>query len=85
MYEAGLGDLVIEALGLPKHKTNLNEWEILVERVKEPKKPLSVAVVGKYADLPDAYISVKESLHHAGIYHDRDVELIWVPSEELET
>jgi len=85
LYQAGLGDLVIDALGLPKHKTNLNEWKILVERVKEPKKPLTVAVVGKYADLPDAYISVKESLHHAGIYHDRDVELIWVPSEELET
>jgi CTP synthase len=85
LQQAGLGDLVIEGLGLPRHKTNLNEWEILVGRVKEPKESLSIAVVGKYADLPDAYISVKESLLHAGIYQDRDVEIKWVPSEELET
>ena len=43
-----------------------------------------MAVVGKYADLPDAYISVKEALLHAGLLHDRDVQVSWVPSEEVE-
>ena len=63
---------------------DMARWRELVELVEAPKEPLSVAVVGKYADLPDAYISVKEALLHAGLLHDRDVQVSWVPSEEVE-
>jgi CTP synthase len=48
------------------------------------KKALPIAVVGKYADLPDAYLSVKEALRHAGVFHDRDVDISWVQSEDIE-
>ena len=84
LHEAGLGDLVAEALSLPKREPNLDSWRELVERIKAPKETLPVAVVGKYADLPDAYISVKEALQHAGLAHDQDVQITWVPSEEVE-
>ena len=62
----------------------MTDWRALVDLVEAPKEPLSVAVVGKYADLPEAYISVKEALLHAGLLHDRDVQVSWVPSEEVE-
>ena len=84
LHEAGLGDLITEALGLSGRSSDLGEWRGLVQRIRAPKEPFSVAVVGKYADLPDAYISVKEALRHAGVYYNRDVEISWVPSEELE-
>ncbi|MBI4233536.1 MAG: CTP synthase [Chloroflexi bacterium] len=84
LEEAGLGGLLAEALGLPRREPDLGEWRELVEHLKEPKEPLPVAVVGKYADLPDAYISVREALRHAGLYHNRDVQISWVPSEEVE-
>jgi CTP synthase len=84
LHEAGLGDLVTEALGLAPREPGLRAWQELVQQVKAPKEPLSVAVVGKYADLPDAYISVKEALHHAALSYSRDVQITWIPSEELE-
>ena len=84
LQEAGLGRLVTNALHLDYSEPNMKEWRELVELVEAPKEPLSVAVVGKYADLPEAYISVKEALLHAGLLHDRDVQVSWVPSEEVE-
>jgi CTP synthase len=84
LHQAGLGDLITEALGLTPQEPGLDEWTELVQRVKAPKEPLPVAVVGKYADLPDAYISVKEALRHAALSYGRDVQITWIPSEELE-
>ena len=84
LQEAGLGDLITEALGLPRRQPDLEKWRAMVGRIKETKEPLSVAVVGKYADLPEAYISVKEALHHAALPYGRDVRILWVPSEEME-
>ena len=84
LQEAGLGRLVTNALHLDYSEPNMKDWRELVELVETPKEPLSVAVVGKYADLPEAYISVKEALLHAGLLHDRDVQVSWVPSEEVE-
>ena len=84
LQEAGLGRLVIETLRLPVAEPDLEDWSDLVRRIKAPREPLEVAVVGKYADLPDAYISVKEALHHAGLTHDRDIKVTWVPSEDIE-
>jgi CTP synthase len=84
LQEAGLLDLLAESLGLGKLAPDLGVWEEIVGRIKEPKAPLKVAVVGKYATLPEAYISVKEALQHAGLFHHRDVEVVWVPSEDVE-
>ncbi len=84
LQQAGLGDLVTQALDLPRRELDLADWRAMVERIKATKEPLAVAVVGKYADLPDAYISVKEALNHAALPYDRDVHIQWVPSEELE-
>jgi CTP synthase len=82
--EAGLGEIIIDRLQLPAVKQDLSEWRGLVERMKKPKEPMSIALVGKYVKLQDAYLSVKEALRHAALYHDRDVEIIWIESEELE-
>ena len=84
LQAAGLGRLITSALGLSYEEPEMMEWRALVKRIGTPKEPLLIAVVGKYADLPDAYISVKEALLHAGLEHERDVEIFWVPSEEVE-
>ena len=82
--EEGFADLVVRRLGLPKTDPNLGEWKQIVERVLRPKSRISVAVVGKYIANGDAYISIAESLKHAGIHHDSRVDLHWLDSEEVE-
>ena len=84
MEEEGLGELLVERLGLPRGAQDLAEWRELVALAKKPKETLTVAVVGKYADLPDAYLSVREALRHAGLHTDQDVDIAWVSSEEVE-
>jgi CTP synthase len=84
LEEAGLGDLMVEMLRLPPGQGDLSEWRALVERMKSPKEPLPIALVGKYVELRDAYISVREALRHAATWYDREVSLFWVQSEELE-
>jgi CTP synthase len=84
LEESGIGDLVIDALQLNAGPRNLGDWRKLVNRMANTKKVLPIAVVGKYADLPDAYLSVKEALRHAGVFHDRDVDISWVQSEDIE-
>jgi len=84
LEEAGLGQLIIEMLNLPQTNGDLGEWRRLVERMKEPKEPLPIAIVGKYVEFRDSYISVREALRHAAVYHHRDLELHWIHSEDLE-
>ena len=84
LEEAGLGQLIVEMLDLPAREQDLSEWRQLVERMKEVKETLSIAIVGKYVELRDSYISVREALRHAAAYYDRDVEILWVQSEDLE-
>ena len=81
---ADLGNYLVERLKLPASAPDLAEWRALVERIKQPKRELSIALVGKYIGLPDAYLSVREALRHAGIYHGRDVVIKWVDAESLE-
>lgn len=85
LEEQGLGVLLSERLDLPLKQNRLKEWELLVETAKTPSEPILIAVVGKYADLPDAYLSVKEAILHAGLHHRRDVQIEWIPSETIET
>ena len=84
LEESGIGDLILDTLHLRGRSNDLTDWRLLVHRMENAKKHLPIAVVGKYADLHDAYLSVKESLRHAGVFHDRDVDISWVQSEDIE-
>jgi CTP synthase len=84
LEEAGLGQLIVEMLDLPAREQDLSEWRQLVERMKEAKESVSIAIVGKYVELRDSYISVCEALRHAAVDNDRDVDIHWIPSEQLE-
>lgn len=84
LEQAQLGDFIVGRLAMEAAEPELDEWRELVELIKAPKPRLKIAVVGKYVELPDAYMSVKEALLHAGIAHGVDVDVAWVDSEELE-
>jgi len=84
LEEAGMGQLIIEMMRLSAGDGDLNEWRAMVEKMKSPKEPLPIALVGKYVELPDAYISVREALRHAATSLDREVDIQWVHSEDLE-
>ena len=84
LEEAGLADYIVERLGLRCHEPDLGDWHNLVAEIRRPKEVLPVAVVGKYVSLHDAYISVRESLHQAGLFHSCDIRIEWIDSEELE-
>jgi len=80
----GLGQLAVDKLSLKAHQTDLSRWQELVRCLNTPHEPVNIALVGKYVELKDAYFSVREALRHAALYHDRDVNLLWVSSEALE-
>ncbi|MFZ5626973.1 MAG: CTP synthase, partial [Bacillota bacterium] len=84
LKKEGLDDIVIEKLGLTCGEADLREWEEIVEKVKNPRAFVNIAVVGKYVELPDAYMSVAEALRHGGIYHQAAVNILWVSAEEME-
>ena len=83
LEDAGLGDYVIERLHLNAGSRDLAEWRTLIGQMSDPERRLEVAIVGKYIQLHDAYLSVKESLIHAGIYHRSEVGIRWVQAEDL--
>ncbi|MBI2854438.1 MAG: CTP synthase [Chloroflexi bacterium] len=83
--ECGLGDLIVEKLGLHSSGQDMHEWRRLVEDLKACLKPVSIAVVGKYVELTDSYFSVRESLCHAGLHHQRQVNIRWIAAELLES
>ena len=85
MLEAsGLGDYIVEMLGIEASAPDLAGWRDLVERIGATKPPVRIAVVGKYVEMPDAYISVTESLKHAAVHCGVELTLQWVNSEQLE-
>jgi CTP synthase len=84
-HKQRLDEQVCHKLGLPAGKTNLAEWEQLVERIRRPKNgTVKVAVVGKYVALVDSYKSVQEALYHGGIANDVKVQIEWLSSEDFE-
>jgi CTP synthase len=83
MHEEGLDSVVAARLGLPDTAPDLAEWEALVQRVQSAQEQVTVAIVGKYVDLPDAYLSVVESLRHGGLAHGVEVQLRWIASDDL--
>jgi CTP synthase len=80
LERAGLGRYVMEHLGWDDRDPDLADWERMVERLKSPRRRLRIALVGKYVELHDAYLSVVEALRHAGLAHDVAVEIVWVNS-----
>jgi CTP synthase len=84
LEDAGLGGFIVERLGLDVGPPDLSEWRDLVERVRVPMRVLPVAIVGKYVELHDAYISVREALYHAALAHGWDMDVHYVSSEQLE-
>jgi CTP synthase len=84
LEEAGLGDFLIERLHLPRREADLTNWLELVHLIKQPKQVVTIALVGKYVELRDAYISVVEALRHAGLHQELDVDIQWIASEQVE-
>jgi len=84
LEEAGLGDYAMERLGLGQGQGDLEEWRELVDRMRATRPTLPIALVGKYVELHDAYISVREALYHACLEHGLELDLRYVSSEQLQ-
>ncbi|MEO2240856.1 MAG: CTP synthase (glutamine hydrolyzing) [Euryarchaeota archaeon] len=82
--EQGFGEYICERLGLDGGEPDHSDWEEFIERIEGAEEEVRIAVVGKYVDLPDAYISIREALVHAGAEAGVRVEIDWVDAEELE-
>ena len=83
IHEEGLDACVCRLLGMSVPEADLTEWREMVERLLTPEREVRIAVVGKYVELPDAYLSIVEALTHGGIYHHAKVKIEWVAAEEL--
>jgi CTP synthase len=85
LHAEGLDAYVVRRLGLAFRDVDWTDWDQLLERVHSPAKRVTVALVGKYVDLPDAYLSVTEALRAGGFANDAKVDIRWVPSDDCET
>src|SRR5690606_27834534 len=83
LREQGLDDYVVQHLRLETGAPDMTEWEALVQRVKSLTETTEIAIVGKYVALHDAYLSIAESLGHAGIHAGTKVKIRWVNAEEV--
>jgi CTP synthase len=84
LEDSGLGDYIVEHFRLDVGKPDLSEWREMVMRMRAAREPVRVAVVGKYVELHDAYMSVKEALFHAATSCNRKLEIEWIDSGDLE-
>ncbi len=85
LEKVGVGDYLVEKLGLQAtRQPDMKPWKRLVDSVRKPKPSVKVAVVGKYIELQDAYMSVREALKHAALANDVEVDIDWVHSTDLE-
>ncbi len=85
LHAEGLDAYVVQRLGLPFRDVDWSGWDALLHRVHAPAHELEVALVGKYIDLPDAYLSVTEALRAGGFHHDAKVRIRWVTSDDCQT
>ena len=85
LFSEGLDAYVVRRLGLPLRDIVWGEWDELLEKVHNPKHQVTVALVGKYVDLPDAYLSVTEALRAGGFANNAKVNIKWVASDDCET
>jgi CTP synthase len=84
LEDMGFGDYLCERLQIGCTSVDLSDWRNLCTEMRKPRSPLHIAIVGKYVELHDAYISVRESLYHAGVAAGRDVKISWLNSEDIE-
>ena len=84
LHEEGLDKIICEHFGFDEMPIDLSEWEALVERVEAATTPVRIGIIGKYVQLPDAYLSVVEALKHGGYHHGAKVEIEWIQAEEVE-
>ena len=85
LHSQDLDDYIIESLGLEAGEMVWDGWKDLLDAVHHPKHTVTIGVVGKYIDLPDAYLSVSEAIRSGGFAHHTKVELQWIASDECET
>ncbi|MGD9712146.1 MAG: CTP synthase [Thermomicrobiales bacterium] len=85
LHESRLDQYIDDHLSLEGHEPDLSEWRIITERIRNPHETVRLALVGKYVELHDAYMSVTESLTHGAMEHDARPEIIWVNSETATT
>ena len=85
LHSEGLDAYVVRRLNLPFRDVDWTVWDDLLRRVHHPSEEVTIALVGKYIDLPDAYLSVAEALRAGGFAHEAKVNLVWVPSDECQT
>ena len=85
LHSEMLDAYVVRHLGLPFRDVDWSAWDALLERVHEPEHRVEIALVGKYVDLPDAYLSVTEAMRAGGFRHDAKVDIRWVASDECRT
>jgi CTP synthase len=85
LHSEGLDSYIVRRLDLKAHEANRAQWDSLLERVHNPAHSVKVALVGKYVDLPDAYLSVTEALRAGGFANNARVEIKWVASDECAT
>ncbi|HWL35239.1 MAG TPA: CTP synthase [Frankiaceae bacterium] len=85
LHSEGLDAYVVRRLGLPFRDVDWTDWDKLLRRVHQPERTVTIAMVGKYVDLPDAYLSVTEALRAGGFHHDARVEIRWVTSDDCAT
>ncbi len=83
MRDAGLDTVVAAKLGIDAPPARMVEWASMVERLRNPSRTVTIGLVGKYVDLPDAYLSVVEALKHGGLAGGAAVDVRWIPSDEL--
>ena len=84
MEDEHLAEVVCDCLRLPCPAPDLSDWSRIVHAIRNPKVKVAIALVGKYTQLHDSYLSVVEALHHGGFANDAEVEIKWVDSEQLE-
>ena len=85
LHREGLDSYIIRTLGLPFKDVEWKRWDELLQVVHHPSRSVKVGLVGKYIDLPDAYLSVTEALRAGGFAHDARVEIVWIESDECAT
>jgi CTP synthase len=84
LEDTGLGDYIVEMLGIEASPPELDSWRDMVARIAADKPAVRIAVVGKYVEMPDAYISVTEALRHAAVHCGLELTIHWVNSEQLD-
>ena len=84
LHEAGLDDVVLRVLDLEAPPPDIEEWEAMVAAMESPTGSVTIGLVGKYVDLPDAYLSVVEALRHAGRTSDVKVDIRWIPADDVD-